>query len=404
MSSLTKSFGNEAGSLTKSIGNEAGSLTKSIGNKASSLTKSIGNKASSLTNEAGSLTKSIGNKAGSLTNEAGSLTNEAGSLTNSVSQKLNTFKKSVPKTSGIYQTKNQDCNNNNAGSSNCDFTDNSDINLKKLIADSKSSCKNIKNLEDQLHKSQHNKFLHETGICSIVKDGKHQWGQINQTLFGPVCKTGNQKEKKVIKTTPKKPTIPKGYSDCLTKWQGYCSKKGPKYIIDDKKKCNNNKGYHIKCKQLLNHELDTNDFMTPCRPSTYDFEYECSQMGWAKYKNDNYGYQKIFFGENGHCMKPDSSIDNIIIPDNTMASAKCSQKYRRGVNIFGEYNQLTKCLPELSDFDKECKIFNNKFYADVIGGFDCVPGKQRAKCKITTSKPRFGDTKEKTCRYFCSKQ
>ena len=128
------------------------SLTKSIGNETGSLTKSIGNETGSLTNDASSLTKSIGSKTGSLTNDASSLTNEASSLTNSVSQKLNTFKKYVPKTSGIYQTGNQDCNNNNAGSSSCDFTDNSDINLKKLIADSKSSCKNIKSLEDQLHK------------------------------------------------------------------------------------------------------------------------------------------------------------------------------------------------------------------------------------------------------------
>jgi hypothetical protein len=333
----------------------------------------------------------------SLTN---SIENKASSLTNSVSQKLNTFKKSVPKTSGIYQTKNQDCNNNNAGSSNCDFTDNSDINLKKLIADSKSSCKNIKNLEDKLHKSQHNKFLHETGICSVVKDGKHQWGQINQTLFGPVCKTGNQKEKvkTIVKTNETKVT-PKGYGECLTKWQGYCSNKGPNYVIDNKIPCNNNKGFQIKCKQI-NHQLENNDFMTPCLPTTHDFDYECSQLGWKKNKNNNYGYQKLFFGENGVCMKKDG-----VTPDNSKATAKCSRKYRRGVNIFGEYNQLTQCLPELSDFEKECNILsNNKSHADVIGGFDCVPGKQRAKCKIKTSKPRFGDTKEKTCRYFCSKK
>jgi len=323
-----------------------------------------------------------------------SLTNDASSLTKSVDQKINTFKKSVPKTSGIYQTMNQDCNN---AENNCDFADNSDINLKKLIADSKNSCNNIKNLENQLHKSHHNKFLHETGICSVVKNGKHQWGQINQTLFGPVCKTGNQNKKKIIKTTPTKKTIPKGYSECLTKWQKYCSNKGPNYIISDKIPCNNNEGFHIKCKQI-NHYLENNDFMTPCLPTTYDFDYECSQLGWKKTKNNNYGYQKLFFGENGVCMKKDG-----VTPDNSKATAKCSQRYRRGVNIFGEYNQLTQCLPENTDFEKECNILsNNKYHADVIGGFDCVPGKQRAICKIKTSKPRFGDTKEKSCRYFCS--
>ena len=315
------------------------------------------------------------------------------SLKKDVSSRLNLFK-----TSGIYQTKKQNCDNNTSGGS-CNFTDPTNSNLKKLIAESKSSCKNIKNLEDKLHKSQHNKFLHDTGICSVVKNGKHQWGQINQTLFGPVCKTGNQKQeppssKNISPTLPK---IPNGYSECLTDWKTYCSDKGSNYVISDKEKCAT--GFNIKCKQI-DHKLENNDFMTPCLPSTHDFDYECSQTGWDKNKNNNYGYQKLFFGEEGLCMKDDK-----ITPDNTKASAKCSRKYRRGVNIFGEYNQLTSCLPENNDFEKECQLLsNNKSHADVIGGFDCIPGRQRAVCKIKTSNPRLGDTKEKKCRHFCSQK
>ena len=77
-------------------------------------------------------------------------------------------------------------------------------------------------------------------------------------------------------------------------------------------------------------------------------------------------------------------------------------------NIFygtsiGNYEKISSCLPENSNFEDYC--YKYKLHSDIVGSFDCPPGKKRTTCnkKKNISKPRFGDTKQRSCGYYCNK-
>ena len=128
--------------------------------------------------------------------------------------------------------------------------------------------------------------------------------------------------------------------------------------------------------------LEDDEKMTTCERVGTDFDNLCFQQA-----GQGYGYKKI--------VDCDGS--------NRFKKAVCSKLYKNGINIFGIYDKITNCLPENSDFEKECqRISSNELHADKIMGYNCKPMYKRAICNKKVSKPHYGHSRERANLFYCN--
>ena len=175
-------------------------------------------------------------------------------------------------------------------------------------------------------------FSNNIGIC-LTK--KNEYGYKNHVLYGTdKCMTlleiQNKEQKQKKKRDKKKDKIKK-----------------PKWNLND------------ALNELKNKIFGQNKITTKCVSNisneSNDFNELCSQTAWDMGLKDNYGYK---------------SITSLGCPEN-QKKAICSNKYRNGENIYGNYSFISSCLPENSNFVQVCK--NKNQYVPV---FDCFYQKE----------------------------
>ena len=196
------------------------------------------------------------------------------------------------------------------------------------------------------------RFTNNIGIC-LTK--KNEYGYKNPVLYGTdKCMTLQEIQNKEQEQKQKKKRDKKKEKT-----------KKPKWNLND------------ALNELKNKIFGQSQITTKCVSNmsneSNDFNELCSQTAWDMGLKDNYGYK---------------SITSLGCPPN-QKKAICSNKYRNGENIYGNYSFISSCLPENSNFVQVCK--NKNQYVSKVDSFDCAPYQKRVLCSSNppTGNPSF---------------